>query len=62
MKNFNWGTQADFVFTNSACFGEEMMVVIEEKAMSMKVGSWFVSTMKQMKTSQDGPNQVWQLK
>ena len=39
---------ADLVFANSTCFDIKLMRKIEERAMSMKKGSWMITTTKKL--------------
>ena len=61
VEGFNWASEADFVFTNSVMFSDQMMEQIAEKAENMRPGSWFVSTMRQLVTSLDEETKTWDL-
>jgi hypothetical protein len=59
VEGFDWSTQADFVFTNSLMFTDEMMEQIAIKAENMKPQSWFISTMRPLVTSLDEEHKTW---
>ena len=44
---FDW-SDADLLFVNSTCFTQEMMVQINEKAITCKKGTWFITLSKRL--------------